>query len=258
MAAAHTRIHALHLSAFTAQKAAFDRRAELRILKVGDVVYVTAPHTGTLFQKFQAPFQGPFTVVKILQHNNYELWSPNRRSPLKCHINRIKVPSYSSQLGWMDLDTATSPVSDLQAPRWHDAIENTLRRTAVQDEDEASPAVQGGVPQDVPPDVPPPVPDAQDADPEPEPEPEVRQPPPPTPVQPGAAAGATGRTAIRTEAGRSISLDRKRPAVTRKQAERSGHTVVEQARVMPRPLERKERADKGRPKSKPKPPPPPQ
>jgi hypothetical protein len=228
MASMHERVVGLQQLAFATQKATFDRRSVRRILEKGDIVYVTAPHTGTRFQKFQAPFMGPFTVMRVLGHNNYELWSPHRRSLLRCHINRIKIPPYTAQLGWETPNEQLPAVeSATEDDSWHDRLEASLRHgppSVEEEEEQLDPE-----PEDVEPDpgpvavqagAPPPAPQA----------------PPPPPRPPNASASARAQPVTQR--------------ATRAQTERSGRPLPAVPRVMSRALERKEREDKGKPKAK--------
>jgi len=232
MATQHSRVIELQAEAFRTQKATFDRRSEERILERGDVVYVTAPHTGTRFQKFQAPFMGPFTVMQVLGHNNYELWSPHRRSRLRCHINRIKIPPYAVQLGWKADKDKGEPTDINQAlPEWQ-SLENSLKpRQPCIDEDDTPPPEpapppprQEGAPADAP------LMQAAPRAPE-RPQAEVQRQEQPT-MQPAAGASALPQT------------------MTRAAAAKSGRPIAKLPTVMHRALERKERADKGKPRPK--------
>jgi len=203
MAEMHTTVVDLQHVAFAAQKAAYDRRSEVRLLSEGDVVYVTAPHTGTRFQKFQAPFMGPFTVQRVLGHNNYELWSPLRRSVLKCHINRIKLPSYTRQLGWEEDPPDNDATDNPSTVNWHDSLENTLREEnpeIYEDDEPTSRTIPNA--EAVAPPVVPPLPEMQ-------------------------------------------------RVTTRAHAAKTGLHPAVQAQVMQRPIERKERGDKGKERRKP-------
>jgi len=219
MATTHRQVHELQARAFDAQKAAYDRRSEVRLLAVGDLVYVTAPHTGTKFQKFQAPYMGPFTVLKVLLHNNYELWSPQRKSLLRCHINRIKIPPFAEQLGW---DPAVNPdlTKKSKSPTWHNTMLRSMRPHPVNEDDEEFPILPNLPPPAIPDDqIPEPVPGPAMRAPE-----EARAPPPPP-------------AAVRT----------------RSEAVRTGIPPTPHPNVMSRLLGRQVRADKGkgRPKGKP-------
>jgi hypothetical protein len=59
--------------AFIQQKREFDKRSNTRTFSAGDIVYVTRPHSGHLAQKFQPPYEGPFSLITQKSHNNYLL-----------------------------------------------------------------------------------------------------------------------------------------------------------------------------------------
>ena len=78
------------------QKLQFDKRAKKRIFHIGDRVYVTRPHSGRQFQKFQPSWYGPFEVVFIGHNNNYGLMVNGRRQIF--HANRFKMAPVPLQL----------------------------------------------------------------------------------------------------------------------------------------------------------------
>ena len=99
---AHDQISRLvtraHQEAFLAQKAQFDRRARLKTIRVGDRVYVTRPHRGLQFQKFQPAWMGPFVVLETRPNDNVLLSPGDRRRPFAVHLNRVKLASFSVQV----------------------------------------------------------------------------------------------------------------------------------------------------------------
>lgn len=84
-------------AAFLSQKEQFDKRAREKVFRPGDRVYVTRPHSGPLFQKLQAPYQGPMTVECEMPHQNYRLLREGKK-PMTVHANRIKPLPYQNQL----------------------------------------------------------------------------------------------------------------------------------------------------------------
>lgn len=88
----------LQAEAFKNQKLMFDRRVRLNKILVGDLVYITRPHKGNLFQKFQQIFEGPYTVVECLDHQNYILKSEKGNKLIRVHHNRIKLAKYRWQM----------------------------------------------------------------------------------------------------------------------------------------------------------------
>jgi hypothetical protein len=87
------------MEAFERQKAEFDKRAKEQSYSVGDIVYVTHAHTGTLFQKFQRKYDGPYILVEKRQHNNWLLQSQqNPAKRRRVHGNRLKAAPFRQQL----------------------------------------------------------------------------------------------------------------------------------------------------------------
>ena len=94
-------------SEFLAQKAQFDKRAELKQLAVGDRVYIRKSHSGTQFQKFQPIFRGPLQILKLLPNNNVELQEEITNKKYRCHSNLLKLVPFVLQ-NW---DTMATPGS---------------------------------------------------------------------------------------------------------------------------------------------------
>ena len=84
-------------AAWQAQKAQFDKRAAVKQLSPHDVVYITRPKQGKQFQKFQPPFDGPYSVVELLPHNTVRLKRRDGKL-LVIHRDRVKLGSYAEQL----------------------------------------------------------------------------------------------------------------------------------------------------------------
>lgn len=85
--------------AFRVHKAEFDKRAKQKEFRVGDIVYAVRGHQGDLFQKFQPTFEGPFTIIKTLDHNNYVIEDCNLRTRTRTvHSNLLKPGSFREQL----------------------------------------------------------------------------------------------------------------------------------------------------------------
>ena len=83
---------------FAEEKKAFDKRARVKKVRVGDRVYVTRPKSGKLAQKFQRPFMGPYVVIRELPHNNIEIQSEKTKRLVRVHINRVKLACFNAQL----------------------------------------------------------------------------------------------------------------------------------------------------------------
>ena len=84
--------------AFERQKKQYDKRTLERTFLPKDIVWVTRPHSGNLFQKFQPKFMGGYQVVKKLSHNCYELVHLKTLRKMVVHVNRIKRGHFREQL----------------------------------------------------------------------------------------------------------------------------------------------------------------
>ena len=82
--------------AFKQQKRAFDKRAKDKDFKVGDVVYVTRPHQGKQFQKFQPKFDGPMQVLQVRDNDNLLLVREDGKE-ISVHFNRAKLAPFVRQ-----------------------------------------------------------------------------------------------------------------------------------------------------------------
>jgi hypothetical protein len=82
---------------FLIQKRDFDKRARAREFKEGDKVFITRPHSGPKFQKFQPKFEGPYLIVEKRPHNTYLLWKEGSNKRVVIHANRIKLAVYAHQ-----------------------------------------------------------------------------------------------------------------------------------------------------------------
>ena len=94
--------------AFERQKIEFDKKSRERNFEPGDIVYVTRPHSGKLFQKFQPLFDGPYTVVERKGHNNYKLLHETRKKIITVHIDRLKMATIREQL-FSEMDPSPMP-----------------------------------------------------------------------------------------------------------------------------------------------------
>ena len=97
LAKAHQEVVLKQESAFQQQKKSFDQKAHLKEIKVNDIVYVTRPHTGIMFQKFQPGFMGPYRVLKLSEKNNVQLQNCKNFKIITVHVNRIKLAPFVTQ-----------------------------------------------------------------------------------------------------------------------------------------------------------------
>lgn len=94
----HRAVREWAREAFVRQKREYDKRTINRSFLPKDYVWVTRPHSGTLFQKFQPQFMGGYQVVKSLSHNCYELVHLKTLRRLVVHVNRIKRGTFREQI----------------------------------------------------------------------------------------------------------------------------------------------------------------
>ena len=91
-------VHQSQQEAFLRQKQEFDKRSRKREFVPGDLIYITRPHSGKLFQKFQPLFDGPYRVVEKRGHNNYKLQHETKRKTIVVHVDRMKMAKVRQQL----------------------------------------------------------------------------------------------------------------------------------------------------------------
>jgi transposase InsO family protein len=100
--ASFNKIHHLILknlqTAYSEQKSYFDRRARQRSFEPNDLVFVTRPHSGTQFQKFQPTFMGPYRIGKLLPNDNLGLIRISDNKLFTVHKNRVIMARYQDQL----------------------------------------------------------------------------------------------------------------------------------------------------------------
>lgn len=73
-------------------EAQFNKRAKTRDFKLGDKVYVSRPHVGNQFQKFQPKSKGPYIVIEVTKNQNVVLspYDPNLpKRKIKVHVNNV-------------------------------------------------------------------------------------------------------------------------------------------------------------------------
>jgi len=76
-----------------AQRKHFNKNTADREFQRGDKVYLTRPHKGQVFQKFQPDFEGPYVITQIHDGSNVTIRPMNpslRRNPVTVHQNRLK------------------------------------------------------------------------------------------------------------------------------------------------------------------------
>jgi hypothetical protein len=109
--------------AFVHQKREFDKRSNTQTFSVGDIVYVTRPHSGHLAQKFQPLYKGPFSVITQKSHNNYLLQDCIKANRTRSvHVKLIKHCTFREQL--YD-ETVYAPLTDLELPQQPAALLRT-------------------------------------------------------------------------------------------------------------------------------------
>jgi hypothetical protein len=84
-------------AAWEEQKRRFDQNSREKPIKVGDVVYINRPQTGTQFRKFQVLYMGPYTVVELLHNDNLALLREDGKI-VSLHKNRVKLAPFAQQL----------------------------------------------------------------------------------------------------------------------------------------------------------------
>lgn len=67
----------------------FDKHAECRVFTPGDQVLVLLPSSGS---PFCTQFTGPYTVLRKMTDQNYQIATPDRRKSKYCfHVNLLKL-----------------------------------------------------------------------------------------------------------------------------------------------------------------------
>ena len=110
----HAHVRQALKDSFIKQKTAFDKRAKLQKFKEGDTVYISRPHSGPQFQKFQQPYMGPYRIIACLPNSNFELLKPQAKKPIVVHGNRIKMASFAENR--FDIPTPSSLTNPPQLP----------------------------------------------------------------------------------------------------------------------------------------------
>ena len=197
-------------AAFEQQKQEFDKRARQRTFQPGDLVYVTRPHSGKLFQKFQPLFDGPYRIVEARKHNNYKIMHEKKRKTVNVHIDRLKLATVREQFLEESPEEGIEPEADDNRlfKEFEEALESLrLKSSDVWDDDMNIVNDQNGNDLDVqPPGSPPPPPPAEDLNfqdhpPLPPPPPRPQSPPPLVPPQQADAGPSTRpRTGSQTKA----------------------------------------------------------
>ena len=117
--------------AFNQQKQQFDKRAKIKTGRIGDIVYITRPHSGKLFQKFQKQYDGPYTIVEILDHNNYKLQHIQKQKAINVHMNRIKFAPFQQQIR-RDVQPRTKSDDAPKLPTLHQRTLDNLHSSTIQ------------------------------------------------------------------------------------------------------------------------------
>ena len=140
---ARHRAKLVYEQSFREQKQQFDKRSEVKKFLAGDIVYVTRPHTGTQFQKFQKPFMGPYEVLYARSRDNYTLQAETGKQ-INVHSNRIKSAPFVQQLYQIPrpLSEADTTTTHIRTPR---AVRSTRTKTGPSsfDDDDAPPPLAG-------------------------------------------------------------------------------------------------------------------
>ena len=77
---------------FKAMKDQYDKRLSLNTIRVNDLVYITRPHKGKQFQKFQRLYQGTYRVLSISENYVATLQHCEQPSNVKMlHVNNLKL-----------------------------------------------------------------------------------------------------------------------------------------------------------------------
>jgi hypothetical protein len=84
--------------AFLDMKRHYDKKSRVKDISAGDIVFVTRPHKGDIFQKFQKLYEGPFRVISISSKNNLQLQNLKTLKLSIVHINRVKLAPYVKQM----------------------------------------------------------------------------------------------------------------------------------------------------------------
>ena len=98
---------------FARNKFQYDKRAKTHNVKVGDFVFITRPHVGKQFQKFQDLRLGPFRVTKICV-DVLEILDLDSGKIRRVHKNRVRLASYEESI--IDLRGDTQPTTQTTKP----------------------------------------------------------------------------------------------------------------------------------------------
>ena len=132
------------------QKREFDKHARVRSFEPGQVVYVSRPHKGNLFQKFQPKYEGPYIIQEIRPHNNLIIKRSNGKGKtLQLHKDRVKLAPKREQL-YEDVNTSPKHKDDFVRDRdMDDEVIQQLQQGQRQGQDEDD-EVAAGEPDDDP------------------------------------------------------------------------------------------------------------
>ena len=90
-------VRELRHKSFLQQKTAFDKKAKLRIVEIGDIIFVKDAENESRAKAWRRPFSGPFVVTAKHANLNFTVRHLYKRRVLKCHLNRIKLSCYRQQ-----------------------------------------------------------------------------------------------------------------------------------------------------------------
>lgn len=93
------RIQENNALAFIKAKEQFDKRSVDRKFEVGDRCYILRPSVDSknVQQKLRPPYDGPYTIIEKLSHNNYIVLKDRAKHTLKVHANIMKLVSFKQQ-----------------------------------------------------------------------------------------------------------------------------------------------------------------
>ena len=153
----HTEVLQNQREAFSRQKVEHDKRIKGVEIITGDIVFITRPHSGAMFQKFQQPFMGPYRVLQVSEKYNVHLQDCKTFKQIQVHLNRVKLAPFLRQ--HFELSDPIGKTIQIEKPV-RDIIPKMIDRKAPMttpfvntDEDESGVVVIPLVPQ-VPPVIP--------------------------------------------------------------------------------------------------------
>ena len=93
------RIQENNAVAFLKAKEQFDKRSVERNFEPGDRCYILRPsiESKNVQQKLRPPYDGPYTILEKLSHNNYLVFKDRAKHTLKVHANLIKLVHFKQQ-----------------------------------------------------------------------------------------------------------------------------------------------------------------